>query len=109
MMKIEIELYTLFEYYSTLCGCRLQAYNPIVGAGVDGSVLHFRTGENETRAYENLDIDNPSFILIDAAPEYKGYASDVTRTYVRGHFWTPSMRTAYTIVQKTQVITILPK
>ena len=74
-----MELKALFEHLCALCGGRVQAYNPIIGAGKDGAVLHFRTGENRARGYGL--IEDNSLILIDAAPEFRGYASDLTRTY----------------------------
>jgi Xaa-Pro aminopeptidase len=33
-----------FNLFSTECGARLQAYNPIVGCGPHAAVLHFPTG-----------------------------------------------------------------
>ena len=39
---------------------------------------------------------------MDASPEYKGYASDVTRTYTKSRIWTKEMRLVYRIVQETQ-------
>jgi len=74
-----MQLYSIFNHLCTLCGGRVQAYNPIVGAGKDGAVLHFRTGSDRARAYSP--IQNDSLVLIDAGPEFRGYASDLTRTW----------------------------
>ncbi|KND02590.1 uncharacterized protein SPPG_03047 [Spizellomyces punctatus DAOM BR117] len=96
----EITLASLFAHLSSLCGSRLQAYSPIVGAGRHASILHYRTGENETTGYAS--IDSPNFVLIDAAGEYQGYASDMTRTYPRRGKWSKKMTLVHAIVEKTQ-------
>ena len=95
----EMDLVNSYNYYIMKCGGRLSAYNPIVGFGIDSATLHFRTGENETRGYQKISPKS-NFILIDAAPEYKGYASDITRTIYPQH----SSRHAliYDIVLKCQ-------
>ena len=52
------------------------AYESIVAAGDHSAVLHFSPTGRELRAGELL--------LVDAGAEYRGYASDVTRTYPIG-------------------------
>jgi Xaa-Pro aminopeptidase len=49
------------------------AYESIVGAGDHSAVLHFSPTSRQLKAGELL--------LVDAGAEYRGYASDVTRTY----------------------------
>ncbi|KAJ3322289.1 hypothetical protein HDV06_003182 [Boothiomyces sp. JEL0866] len=77
----ESTLAAFFEYTSALCYNRLQGYNPIVGAGGHSAVLHYPTGETQDSGYNH--IGKKDLILIDAAGAYKGYASDLTRTYAR--------------------------
>ncbi|KAJ3400254.1 hypothetical protein HDV05_001191, partial [Chytridiales sp. JEL 0842] len=89
-----------FLKISAVCGGHLQAYAPIVGAGAHGAVLHYRTGEDFEAAFKP--IPEPSFVLIDAAPEYLGWASDLTRTYARGDKWTPEMEEVHGIVYRIQ-------
>ena len=75
-------------------GCERASYAPIVGSGIDSTVLHY--SEN-TRTLEDGDI-----LLVDAACEYSMYASDITRTVpVNGHF-TPRQREIYNIVLGAQ-------
>jgi Xaa-Pro aminopeptidase len=77
-------------------GERLRAgvYAPIVGSGINSTVLHY--SEN-TRTLEDGDI-----LLVDAACEYSMYASDITRTVpVNGHF-TARQREIYNIVLGAQ-------
>ncbi|KAI8915873.1 peptidase M24, structural domain-containing protein [Gorgonomyces haynaldii] len=87
-----------FELYSTECGAILQAYNPIVGSGPHGAVLHYPTGESEDQGMAPLEKDE--FVLVDAAGQWNGYASDLTRTYATS--WTPKMRLIHSIVSLAQ-------
>ncbi|KAJ3266966.1 hypothetical protein HDU77_008311 [Chytriomyces hyalinus] len=114
----ENDLYTEFVRLSSLCGGDLQAYPPIVGAGPNGAVLHYRTGASHASAHAKIQPN--TFVLIDAAPEYAGYTSDLTRTYVRGgkgsgkgmfecshhagkrNGWTREMKEVYGIVERVQ-------
>jgi Xaa-Pro aminopeptidase len=75
-------------------GCERASYAPIVGSGIDSTVLHY--SEN-TRTLEDGDI-----LLVDAACEYSMYASDITRTVpVNGRF-TARQREIYNIVLGAQ-------
>jgi Xaa-Pro aminopeptidase len=75
-------------------GCERPAYAPIVGSGINSTILHY--SEN-TRTLDDGDI-----LLVDAACEYSMYASDITRTVpVNGHF-TPRQREIYDIVLGAQ-------
>ena len=75
-------------------GCERPAYAPIVGTGVDSTVLHY--SEN-ARTIEDGDI-----IVVDAACEYSMYASDITRTVpAKGHF-TARQREIYDVVLGAQ-------
>jgi Xaa-Pro aminopeptidase len=75
-------------------GCERPSYSPIVGSGINSTVLHY--SEN-TRTMEDGDI-----LLVDAACEYSMYAADITRTVpVNGHF-TPRQREIYNVVLGAQ-------
>lgn len=52
------------------------AYDTIVGAGSNSAVLHFAPTSRQLQAGD--------LVLIDAGAEYRGYASDITRTYPVG-------------------------
>ncbi|HZH42970.1 MAG TPA: aminopeptidase P N-terminal domain-containing protein [Lysobacter sp.] len=55
------------------------AYESIVGAGANACVLHYRANAAQAKDGE--------LVLIDAGAEYRGYASDITRTFpVNGRF-----------------------
>lgn len=70
------------------------AYGSIVGAGSNACVLHYRAN---TAAARDGDL-----VLIDAGAEYRGYASDITRTFpVNGRFTAPQ-RALHDLVGQAQ-------
>ena len=75
-------------------GCERPSYAPIVGTGIDSTILHY--SEN-ARTIEDGDI-----VVVDAACEYSMYASDITRTVpANGHF-TARQREIYDVVLGAQ-------
>jgi len=76
----------------------MPAYNPIVGGGENGCILHY----NEN----NRPLNDGELVLIDCACELDCYASDITRTYpVNGRF-TAEQRAVYDIVLAAQLAAI---
>jgi len=83
-----------FVYYTGSCGLTHQSYEPIVGAGNRSAILHYRAKRAQTIEGDVL--------LVDAAGEFRGYDSDITRTFpVNGKF-SPALTLIYIIVEKTQ-------
>ncbi|KAF9975266.1 hypothetical protein BGZ73_001157 [Actinomortierella ambigua] len=75
----EYQLEHLFRYECGRRGGRMQGYLPIIGHGVNAAYLHY-TRNNER-------IQRGDLVLIDAACEFEGYTSDITRTFpVSGRF-----------------------
>ena len=75
-------------------GCERPAYASIVGAGINSTTLHY----SETTAT----MADGDVVVVDAAGEYSGYASDITRTVpVNGHF-TARQREIYDVVLGAQ-------
>jgi Xaa-Pro aminopeptidase len=75
-------------------GCERPSYAPIVGSGINSTILHY--SEN-SRTIEDGDV-----VVVDAACEYSMYASDITRTVpANGHF-TPRQREIYNVVLGAQ-------
>jgi Xaa-Pro aminopeptidase len=75
-------------------GCERASYAPIVGSGINSTILHY---SDTTATLEDGDL-----LLVDAACEYSMYASDITRTMpVSGHF-TDRQREIYNIVLGAQ-------
>ncbi len=91
-LQAEIEQTFLFN------GARSPAYTSIVAGGANAVTLHY---------IENKDILNDGdLVLIDAAGEYQGYASDVTRTFpVNGKFTKPQ-KEIYQLVLAAQLAAI---
>ena len=93
MMEYEIE--ALLEYVFRRKGASAPAYGSIVGGGANATVLHYVTNDAQLR--------DGDLLLIDAGAEYRGYASDITRTFpVNGRF-TAAQRDIYDLVLDTQI------
>jgi Xaa-Pro aminopeptidase len=91
----EYELEALIEQIFRRHGAAGPAYTSIVGAGPNSTVLHYINNDGELRDGELL--------LVDAGAEYKGYASDITRTFpISGHYL-PAQRDIYDLVLKAQM------
>ena len=53
--------------------CPTQAYDPIVAAGTNASILHY--------AKDNANLRGKTLLCMDAGAEFQCYSSDVTRTF----------------------------
>jgi Xaa-Pro dipeptidase len=94
----EYQAESAFLNHGHSCGSKLQSYTPIFGSGSNGAVLHYNT---------NIDpLIDGDVILVDAAPEYRGYACDVTRTMPVNGIWTQKQLDIYNIVLAAQVTSI---
>jgi Xaa-Pro aminopeptidase len=71
-------------------GADFLAFDTIVGSGPNSAVLHFPPS---SRRFADGEL-----ILIDAGAEYRGYASDITRTYSASGRFTPEQQDLYAIV-----------
>ena len=91
----EYQIEALIEQVFRRRGAAGPAYTSIVGAGPNATVLHYINNDGDLRDGEML--------LVDAGAEYKGYASDITRTYpINGRF-SPAQREIYDLVLKAQM------
>ncbi len=96
MKEYQLEAELVHEFMSQ--GARSPAYPSIVGGGGNACILHYR--END-RALRDGDL-----VLIDAGAEYRGYASDITRTFpVNGRF-SSAQREVYEVVLEAQLAAI---
>ncbi len=75
-------------------GAQHCAYSSIVAGGANACVLHYRADAGEIR--------NGDLVLIDAACELDGYASDITRTFPANGKFTDPQRALYEIVLASQ-------
>jgi Xaa-Pro aminopeptidase len=90
----EREISALLQYEWGKRGCERPAYAPIVGAGLNSTVLHYSDDSGP--------INPGDLVLIDAAGEYSMYASDITRTLPASGKFTPRQREIYEIVLGAQ-------
>lgn len=91
----EYELEALIEQVFRRHGAAGPAYTSIVGAGPNATVLHYINNDGELRDGELL--------LVDAGAEYKGYASDITRTFPINGRYSQGQREIYELVLKAQM------
>jgi Xaa-Pro aminopeptidase len=84
----------LLQYEWGKRGCSRPAYSPIVGSGLNSTVLHYSEDSGTMQAGD--------VVVIDAAGEYSMYASDITRTLPISGKFTPRQREIYDIVLGAQ-------
>ena len=91
----EYQIEALIEQIFRRRGAAGPAYTSIVGGGPNATVLHYINNDAELR--------DGDLLLIDAGAEYKGYASDITRTFPINGRYTKAQREIYDLVLKTQM------
>lgn len=97
--QIEAELRHEFAIH----GGRHVAYNPIVGGGANGCILHYIDNDKKLR--------DGDLLLIDAGCELEMYASDITRTFPINGKFSAEQKALYEIVlaaQKEAMAVIMP-
>ncbi|SAK39799.1 aminopeptidase P [Caballeronia hypogeia] len=96
MREYEIEAELLYTFRRQ--GAQAPAYGSIVAAGANACVLHYPAGNAIAREGD--------LVLIDAACELDGYASDITRTYPASGRFTPAQRELYDVVLAAQAAAV---
>src|SRR5215211_2442988 len=91
----EYQIEALIEQIFRRHGASGPAYTSIVGAGPNATVLHYINNDGELR--------DGDLLLVDAGAEYKGYASDITRTFPINGRYTQAQRDIYDLVLKAQM------
>jgi Xaa-Pro aminopeptidase len=91
----EYEVEALIERIFRERGAAGPSYTSIVGGGANATILHYIDNKDELRDGELL--------LVDAGAEYKGYASDITRTFPINGKYTKGQREIYDLVLKAQM------
>jgi Xaa-Pro aminopeptidase len=86
----EAELQAVFENHFKANQCKANAYEPIVGAGLNSCVLHY--------THNNQVIKDGDLVLCDVGCEYQMYASDITRTFPANGKFSPRQKEIYQIV-----------
>lgn len=72
----------------------VHAYNPIVGSGVRGTVLHYNDNDGP--------LEDGDLLVIDSGAQHFGYAADITRTYPVSGKFTAEQRELYELVLEAQ-------
>jgi Xaa-Pro aminopeptidase len=96
MFEYQVEAELIHEFLRE--GAQAVAYSSIVASGPNACVLHYRDNDRQ--------MNDGDLLLIDAGCEYRGYASDITRTFpVNGRFSGPQ-RDVYALVLAAQLACI---
>jgi Xaa-Pro aminopeptidase len=90
--RTERELQIKLEAAFLLNGGDFPAFETIVAAGDHAAVLHFSPTGRELR--------DGDLLLVDAGAEYRGYASDITRTYAVGGTFTAEQALVHDTVRR---------
>ena len=91
--EYEVEAELAHEFLKN--GAQAVAYPSIVASGPNACVLHYRENDRQ--------MADGDLLLIDAGCEYRGYASDITRTFpVNGRFTGPQ-KDVYELVLAAQL------
>jgi Xaa-Pro aminopeptidase len=93
MMEYEIE--AIVEQVFRRAGAQGPSYTSIVGSGANATVLHYINNDGT--------CNDGELLLLDAGAEYKGYASDITRTFPVNGRYTAAQRDIYDLVLETQM------
>ena len=92
MMEYEVE--AMLEAYFRKHGASGSSYTSIIGGGGNATVLHYIDNKDQ--------LQDGDLLLVDAGAEYKGYASDITRTFPINGKFTDAQRDIYDLVLKCQ-------
>ena len=90
----EYDFQAIVEYAFRRGGGERPSYGSIVGAGPNGTQLHYMKNRRPALPGE--------VVVVDAAAEYQGYAADVTRTLPVSGTYTPEQRAIYQLVRDGQ-------
>ncbi|MFQ5724040.1 MAG: aminopeptidase P N-terminal domain-containing protein [Terriglobia bacterium] len=90
----EYELAALMEHTFERAGCERPGYAPIVGSGLNSTVLHYDANRRKMQAGD--------VVVIDVAAECNGYTADITRTLPVSGKFTERQREIYEIVLAAQ-------
>jgi len=90
----EYDLQAVIEYTFRRLGAERPSYGSIVGAGPNGTQLHYMTDRRELHPGE--------VVVVDAGAEYDGYAADVTRTIPVSGTYSAEQRALYQVVRNAQ-------
>ena len=91
----EYEIQAAAEHAFLKLGGRRPAYGSIVGAGFNGTTLHYMKSRGAAKPGD--------LVVLDAGTEYEGYTADVTRTIPVSGTFTREQRALYQLVYEAQL------
>jgi len=91
--EVEAALWSVWRAHDSV-----PAYSPIVGAGANACVLHYIANNGVLR--------DGDLLLCDAGAEFRGYASDITRTWPVSGRYSKEQRALYDLVLAAQAAAI---
>ena len=94
----EFQLQSVIEAFFSYAGASGWSYPSIVGCGENATILHYTTNQDTCGQDE--------VILIDAGAEYRGYASDITRSWPISGTFSDAQREIYQLVLDAQYAAI---
>ncbi|KAL6964629.1 aminopeptidase [Sarracenia purpurea var. burkii] len=81
------------EYECKMRGAQRMAFNPVVGGGPNGSVIHYSRNDQK--------IKDGDLVLMDIGCELHGYVSDLTRTWPPCGNFSPVHEELYNLILET--------
>lgn len=90
----EYDLQAIIEYTFRRGGAERPGYGAIVGSGPKGAQLHYMKNRGELKPGD--------VVVVDAAAEFDGYSTDITRTLPVSGFYTPDQKALYQTVRDGQ-------
>ena len=90
----EYQVQATLEHGYAMAGGRGSAFPPIVGSGINSTVLHYK--ENDQ------DLVEGDLVCIDSGAFYKGYGADITRTVPVSGKFTKRQKEIYSLVLKAE-------
>ncbi|XP_021772443.1 probable Xaa-Pro aminopeptidase 3 [Chenopodium quinoa] len=81
------------EYECKMRGAQRMAFNPVVGGGPNGSVVHYSRNDRK--------VNDGELVLMDIGCEFHGYVSDMTRTWPPFGRFSPAQVELYELILET--------
>ncbi|XP_045793477.1 intermediate cleaving peptidase 55, mitochondrial isoform X1 [Trifolium pratense] len=82
-----------FEYECKMRGAQRMGFNPVVGGGPNGSVIHYSRNDQK--------IKDGDLVLMDVGCEVHGYSSDLTRTWPPCGSFSSAQEELYELILET--------
>ncbi|KAL5700786.1 Xaa-Pro aminopeptidase [Ranunculus cassubicifolius] len=89
----ESKLSAKFDFECKMRGAQRMAFNPVVGGGANGSVIHYSRNDQK--------IKDGDLVLMDVGCELHGYVSDLTRTWPPCGSFSPPQEELYSLILET--------